>query len=62
MRVLGIDPGLTRCGLGIVDGNEPPGLELETLVTLISDRAAMNQETPRGSSASRSQKGNADLL
>ena len=21
MRVLGIDPGLTRCGLGVVDGN-----------------------------------------
>jgi len=21
MRVLGIDPGLTRCGLGVVDGS-----------------------------------------
>jgi crossover junction endodeoxyribonuclease RuvC len=28
MRVLGVDPGLTRCGLGIVDGTpgRPPGL------------------------------------
>ena len=28
MRVLGIDPGLTRCGLGVVDGQlgRPPGL------------------------------------
>ncbi|MDQ3273994.1 MAG: crossover junction endodeoxyribonuclease RuvC, partial [Actinomycetota bacterium] len=22
MRVLGVDPGLTRCGLGVVDGNQ----------------------------------------
>ena len=29
MRVLGIDPGLTRCGLGVVDGS--PGRPL-TLV------------------------------
>ncbi|MBO0874186.1 MAG: crossover junction endodeoxyribonuclease RuvC, partial [Pseudonocardia sp.] len=28
VRVLGVDPGLTRCGLGIVDGvpGRPPGL------------------------------------
>ncbi|HVK34413.1 MAG TPA: crossover junction endodeoxyribonuclease RuvC, partial [Microlunatus sp.] len=28
MRVLGIDPGLTRCGLGVVDGvpGRPPTL------------------------------------
>ena len=28
MRVLGIDPGLTRCGLGVVDGQpgRPPSL------------------------------------
>ena len=28
MRVLGVDPGLTRCGIGVVDGNpgRPPGL------------------------------------
>lgn len=23
MRVLGVDPGLTRCGLGVVDGSRP---------------------------------------
>ena len=27
MRVLGIDPGLTRCGIGIVEGS--PGLALK---------------------------------
>jgi crossover junction endodeoxyribonuclease RuvC len=28
MRVLGVDPGLTRCGIGVVDGTpgRPPGL------------------------------------
>src|ERR1700685_1435168 len=28
MRVLGVDPGLTRCGLGVVEGaaGRPPGL------------------------------------
>ncbi len=25
MRVLGVDPGLTRCGLGVVDGGGPQG-------------------------------------
>lgn len=28
MRVLGIDPGLTRCGLGVVGGAGPRGLEM----------------------------------
>lgn len=28
MRVLGIDPGLTRCGIGIVDSNGPQKLNL----------------------------------
>lgn len=28
MRVLGIDPGLTRCGIGIVDSTGPQKLEL----------------------------------
>jgi crossover junction endodeoxyribonuclease RuvC len=28
MRVLGIDPGLTRCGIGIVDSNGPQKLEM----------------------------------
>ena len=28
MRVLGIDPGLTRCGIGIVDSVGPQKLEM----------------------------------
>lgn len=28
MRVLGIDPGLTRCGIGIVDSTGPQNLEM----------------------------------
>ena len=28
MRVLGIDPGLTRCGIGVVDSNGPQKLNL----------------------------------
>jgi crossover junction endodeoxyribonuclease RuvC len=38
MRVLGVDPGLTRCGLGVVEGG--PGLAL-TLVgtTVVTTRA-----------------------
>ena len=28
MRVLGIDPGLTRCGIGIVDSTGPQKLEM----------------------------------
>lgn len=37
MRVLGVDPGLTRCGLGVVDGSpgRPPSLvHVEVLRTL----------------------------
>ena len=28
MRVLGVDPGLTRCGMGVIDGvpGKPPAL------------------------------------
>lgn len=35
MRVLGIDPGLTRCGLGVVDGQlgRPPSLVAVEVVT-----------------------------
>ena len=28
MRVLGIDPGLTRCGIGIVDSIGPQNLKM----------------------------------
>jgi crossover junction endodeoxyribonuclease RuvC len=53
MRVLGIDPGLTRCGLGVVDGapGHPPQLvavdvvrtpaELETARRLVAIEAAV---------------------
>ena len=51
MRVLGIDPGLTRCGLGVVDGmpGRPPQLvavdvvrtaaELDTARRLVRENA-----------------------
>src|SRR6185503_6628811 len=41
MRVLGVDPGLTRCGLGVVDGQpgRPPSLvHVEVLRTPADDR------------------------
>src|SRR5215831_18966344 len=31
MRVLGVDPGLTRCGLGVIDGE--PGRRLTVVAT-----------------------------
>ncbi len=31
MRVLGVDPGLTRCGLGVIDGE--PGRTLRLVAT-----------------------------
>ena len=44
MRVLGIDPGLTRCGLGVVDGvpGRPP-----SLVAVGVARTAADLETAR---------------
>lgn len=38
MRVLGIDPGLTRCGIGVVDG--PPGRPVAVATGIV--------RTPRG--------------
>ena len=38
MRVLGVDPGLTRCGYGIIDG--APGHRLALVATgVVSTRA-----------------------
>ena len=51
MRVLGVDPGLTRCGLGVVDGGRgravrcvavdvlrtPPDADLSTRLLAVSD-------------------------
>ncbi|HYI55821.1 MAG TPA: crossover junction endodeoxyribonuclease RuvC [Microlunatus sp.] len=44
MRVLGIDPGLTRCGLGVVDGvpGRPPALVAVGVV-----RTPADLDTPR---------------
>src|SRR5580692_9469468 len=33
MRVLGVDPGLTRCGIGVVEGG--PGVSLRLVATSV---------------------------
>ena len=33
MRVLGVDPGLTRCGIGVVEGG--PGVSLRLIATVV---------------------------
>ena len=38
MRVLGIDPGLTRCGLGVVEGAVGRPLRMVGTVQDITDR------------------------
>ncbi|MEU6041309.1 crossover junction endodeoxyribonuclease RuvC [Actinomadura sp. NPDC047616] len=43
MRVLGVDPGLTRCGVGVVDG--APGTPL-TLVTVDVIRTSPDDDVP----------------
>lgn len=40
MRVLGIDPGLTRCGIGIVDSTGPQKLELVGVGVIKTDANA----------------------
>ena len=37
MRVLGIDPGLTRCGIGIVDSTGPQKLEMVGVGVITTD-------------------------
>ena len=37
MRVLGIDPGLTRCGIGIVDSTGPQKLEMVSVGVIKTD-------------------------
>ncbi|MDT0308800.1 crossover junction endodeoxyribonuclease RuvC [Streptomyces sp. DSM 44917] len=44
MRVLGVDPGLTRCGVGVVDG--APGRAL-AMVGVGVLRTSAEEETPR---------------
>ena len=38
MRVLGVDPGLTRCGLGVIDGE--PGRKLTLVATGVASTGA----------------------
>ena len=38
MRVLGIDPGLTRCGFGVVDGGPARSVRLEGVGVITSNR------------------------
>ncbi len=40
MRVLGVDPGLTRCGLGVVDGRPGRRAELVAVDVVRTDRDA----------------------
>ena len=37
MRVLGVDPGLTRCGLGVVDGLPSRRLSMDAVGVATSD-------------------------
>ncbi|MEI7647949.1 MAG: crossover junction endodeoxyribonuclease RuvC, partial [Actinomycetes bacterium] len=39
MRVLGVDPGLTRCGVGVVDGGAGRALELVDVGVITTDTA-----------------------
>lgn len=39
MRVLGVDPGLTRCGLGVVDGTPGRGVRMVAVGVARSDSA-----------------------
>ena len=39
MRVLGVDPGLTRCGVGVVDGGAGRALELVDVGVIATDTA-----------------------
>ena len=40
MRVLGVDPGLTRCGVGVVDGEPGRTCRLVTYEVILTDPAA----------------------
>ena len=38
MRILGVDPGLTRCGVGIIDANVDRSVSLVTVTVLKTDK------------------------
>ena len=59
MRVLGVDPGLTRCGVGVVDGGPgrlvlvevtvirtPAGDDIATRLLAVADRVEAALDTP----------------
>ncbi len=45
MRVLGVDPGLTRCGFGVIDGE--PGRRLALVATGVVSTSAADEIGPR---------------
>jgi crossover junction endodeoxyribonuclease RuvC len=45
MRVLGVDPGLTRCGFGVIDGD--PGRRLALVATGVVSTSAADEIGPR---------------
>jgi crossover junction endodeoxyribonuclease RuvC len=45
MRVLGVDPGLTRCGFGVIDGD--PGRRLALVATGMVSTSAADEIGPR---------------
>jgi crossover junction endodeoxyribonuclease RuvC len=45
MRVLGVDPGLTRCGFGVIDG--APGRRLAMVATGVVGTSAADEIGPR---------------
>jgi crossover junction endodeoxyribonuclease RuvC len=45
MRVLGVDPGLTRCGFGVIDG--APGRRLSLVATGVARTSAADEIGPR---------------
>ena len=38
MRILGVDPGLTRCGVGIIDANADRSVSLVSVTVLTTDK------------------------
>nr|NLD39916.1 crossover junction endodeoxyribonuclease RuvC [Actinomycetales bacterium] len=43
MRVLGIDPGLTRCGVGVIETGRPPLLVAVGVISTTADMAAADR-------------------
>lgn len=43
MRILGIDPGLTRCGVGVIETGRPPRLVSVGVISTTADMAAADR-------------------